>query len=175
VQIAPLTHHGLVDHETEVLLGFLDAEREHVLGILEGFSEEQLRRPVLPSGWSCLGMVRHLALDDEHYWFQCVVAGESFDSVPGDNAWQLESGETAEDIFALYRDEIARSNAIIAATPLDAPPRQLDPRWGEWGQRFEDLKFVMLHVLKETACHAGHLDAAAELLDGRQWIVLSDD
>jgi len=174
VQIAPLTHHGLVDHETEVLLGFLDAEREHVLGILEGFSEEQLRRPVLPSGWSCLSMVRHLALDDEHYWFQCVVAGESFDSVPGDNAWQLEPGETAEDIFALYRDEIARSNAIIAATPLLAPPRQLDPRWGEWGKRFTDLRFVMLHVLKETATHAGHLDAAAELLDGRQWIVLSD-
>ena len=83
VQMAPFTHDGLVDHDTEVLLGFLEAEREHVLGILEGFSEEQLRRPMLPSGWSCLGMVRHLALDDEHYWFRCVVAGESFDSVPG--------------------------------------------------------------------------------------------
>jgi hypothetical protein len=172
VQAAPFTHDGLVEHDTEVLLGFLDAEREHVLGILEGFSEEQLRRPMLPSGWNCLGLVKHLALDDEHYWFRCVVAGESFDSVEGDNAWQLAPGETAEDIFALYRDEIARSNAIIAATPLDARPRQLDPRWGEWGQRFESLKFVMLHVLKETACHAGHLDAAAELLDGRQWIVL---
>jgi hypothetical protein len=166
---------GLVDHDTEVLMGFLDAEREHVLGILEGLSEEQLRRPVLPSGWNCLSMVKHLALDDEHYWFSCVVAGESFDSVAGDNAWELAPGETVADIFALYRAEIARSNAIIAATPLDARPRQLDPRWGEWGQRFEDLKFVMLHVLKETACHAGHLDAAAELIDGRQWIVLDDD
>jgi hypothetical protein len=165
-----------VDHETEVLLGFLNAEREHVLGILEGFSEEQLRRPVLLSGWNCLGMVRHLALADEHYWFRCVVAGESFGFFPeGRNAeWQLEPGETAEDIFGLYRDEIARSNAIIAATPLLAPPRQLDPSWGEWGQRFTDLRFVMLHVLKETAGHAGHLDAAAELLDGRQWIVLGD-
>ena len=119
-------------------------------------------------------MVKHLALSDEHYWFRCVVAGESFDFFPeGDNAdWQVAPGETAEDIFALYRDEIAHANAIIEATPLDEPPRQLDPRWGEWGKRFTDLKFVMLHVLKETACHAGHLDAAAELLDGRQWIVL---
>jgi len=177
VQIAPLTHHGLVDHETEVLLGFLDAEREHVLGILEGFSEEQLRRPMLPSGWNCLGMVKHLALSDEHYWFQCVVAGESFDFFPEgpDADWQVGPDESAEDIFGLYRDEIARSNAIIAATPLLAPPRQLDPRWGEWGKRFTDLRFVMLHVLKETATHAGHLDAAAELLDGRQWIVLGED
>ncbi len=177
VQTVPFTHHGLVDHDTEVLLGFLDAERDHVLGILDGLSEEQLRRPVLPSAWSCLGMVKHLALSDEHYWFRSVVAGESFDFFPeGHNAdWQVGPDETAADVFALYRDEIARSNAIIAATPLDSRPQQLDPRWGEWGQRFESLRFVMLHVLKETACHAGHLDAAAEIIDGRQWIVLSDD
>ena len=37
-----------------------------------------------------------------------------------------------------------------------------------------DLRVVMLHVLKETACHAGHLDAVRELIDGRQWIVLGD-
>ena len=175
VQIASLTHHYLVDHETQVLLGFLDAEREHVFGILEGFSEEQLRRPVLPSGWNCLGLVKHLALADEHYWFRCVVAGESFDFGPeGPNAeWRVGPDESAEDIFGLYRDEIAHSNAIIAATPLLQPPRQLDPRWGEWGKRFTDLRFVILHVLKETATHAGHLDAVAELLDGRQWVVIN--
>ena len=50
-----------MDEETALLLAFLDGERQHVMGILEGFPEEQLRRPVLPSGWSCLGMVKHLA------------------------------------------------------------------------------------------------------------------
>jgi len=165
-----------MDQETEVLLQFLDAERGHVLGILEGLSEEQLRRPVLPSGWCCLGMVKHLALADEHYWFRCVVGGESFGFFPEgpDAEWQVGPDESAEDVFNLYRQEIERSNAIIAATPLDMAPRQLDPRWGEWGKRFTDLRFVMLHVLKETANHAGHLDAAAELLDGRQWIVIGD-
>ena len=38
---------------------------------------------------------------------------------------------------------------------------------------FPDLRFIMLHVMKETACHAGHLDAVRELIDGRQWIVMS--
>jgi Protein of unknown function (DUF664) len=162
-----------MDQQTQVLQQFLDAEREHVLGILEGLSEEQLRRPVLPSGWCCLGMVKHLALADEHYWFRCVVGGEDFGFFPpGPNAeWQLAPGETAEDVFDLYRDEIQRANAIIAATPLDMAPRQPDPRMGEWGKRFTSLRVVMLHMLKETAGHAGHLDAAAELLDGRQWIV----
>jgi hypothetical protein len=59
-----------MDHETRVLLQFLDQQRNHVLGILNGLSEEQLRQPLLPSGWSCLGMVKHLALADEHYWFR---------------------------------------------------------------------------------------------------------
>ena len=70
--------------------------------------------------------------------------------------------------------EIERSNAIIATTPLDMAPRQPDLGWGEWGNQFSDLRVVMLHVLKETACHAGHLDAVTELIDGRQWIVLDD-
>jgi uncharacterized damage-inducible protein DinB len=160
-----------MSQETELLLHFLDNQRDHVLGILEGLSDEQLRRPVLPSGWSCLGMVKHLALADEHYWFRSIVAGEPLDFVPpGPNAeWQVEPGE---DVFGLYREEIERANAIIAATPLDQAPRQPDPRWGEWGRQFRDLRVVMLHVIEETACHAGHLDAARELLDGHQWVVL---
>ena len=56
-----------MDEEKALLLDFLEGERGHVLGILDGLSEEQLRRPVLPSGWNCLGMVKHLALSDEHY------------------------------------------------------------------------------------------------------------
>jgi uncharacterized damage-inducible protein DinB len=163
-----------MDHETQVLLQFLDQQRNHVLGILEGLSEEQLRRPMLPSGWSCLGLVKHLALADEHYWFRCIANGESLDFFPEErNAeWRVSPSESAEDIFTLYRDEIAQSDAIIASTPINARPRQLDPQWGESGKRFEDLRFIMLHVITETACHAGHLDAATELIDGRQWIVL---
>ena len=71
-----------VNWETEVLLRHLDAQRQHVFGILDGLSEDQLRRPVLPSGWHCLGLIKHLARSDEHYWFRCVVAGEPFDVLP---------------------------------------------------------------------------------------------
>jgi uncharacterized damage-inducible protein DinB len=164
----------LVNREKEVLLGQLDSQRRHVLGILAGLSDEQLRRPVMPSGWSCLGLVQHLALSDEHYWFRCVVAGEPLDFFPeGPNAdWQVASGKSAEDVFDLYRDEIARSDEIIAATSLDAAPKQPDDRWAEWGMDFPDQRSVLMHVITETAVHAGHLDATRELLDGRQWVVL---
>jgi len=79
--------------------------------------------------------------------------------------------QTPEDIFGLYRDEITRSNAIIHQTAIGGKPNQRDPWWGEWTGRFTSLRIVLLHVIGETATHAGHLDAAAELLDGRQWIV----
>lgn len=165
-----------MDSETEALKESLDSQRNHVFGILDGLSDEQLRRPVLPSGWTCLGMIKHLALADEHYWFQCIVGGESFDYFPKgpDAEWQLGPGESAQDVFRLYQDEIQRSNEIIAATGIDTRPRQLDPRWGEWGQRFTSLRVVMLHMIVETANHAGHLDAAAEIIDGRQWVVIGD-
>ena len=163
-----------MDDETGVLQRFLDEQRHHVLGILEGLTEEQLTRPVLPSGWHCLGMVKHLALSDEHYWFRCVMNGESQDYFPdGPNAdFQVGPDETAEDVFALYRDEIPHADAIIAADSLDQPPRGPDPQWQQWGVDFPDLRTVMLWVIKETACHAGHLDAVRELIDGRQWIVM---
>jgi hypothetical protein len=159
--------------QTQALLKSLDGQREHVLTILEGLSDEQLRTPMLPSGWDALGVVRHLALDVEHYWFRCIVAGEPltfFPTVPENDRgeWWVDPNETAQDIFALYRNEIERSNAIITATPLEAPPAQRDAWWGEWD--VSDLYFIILHVITETACHAGHLDAARELMDGRQYM-----
>ena len=160
--------------EAELLLAHLDAQRRHVLGILEGLDEEALRRPVLPSGWSCLGLVRHLALDDERFWFRGVVAGEQSvkDEVAAstESSWQVRPGETADEILALYRREIELTNAVIAGTSLDAPPAWWPDFFGNW--RMDSLREVLLHVLTETAVHAGHLDAARELIDGRTWLVV---
>ncbi len=67
----------LVNAELDALKGALDHQRAHVLGILEGLSEDDLRRPVLPSGWSCLALLRHLTLDVERFWFPGVIARAS--------------------------------------------------------------------------------------------------
>lgn len=163
-----------MSRERELLLGHLQAQRRHVLAILEGLSEEQLRRPVLPSGWHCLGLVKHLALSDEHYWFRCVVSGEPLDFFPpGPNGdWQVGPEESGEDVLGLYREEIRLSNSVIAVTSFDAAPKQPDADWASWGMDFPDVRSVIMHVITETAVHAGHLDAVRELIDGRQWVVL---
>jgi len=163
-----------MDEQTAQLHGVLSYQRHHVTSILDGLSDEQLRQPVLPSGWSCLGMLQHLSLADEHYWFSAIMGGASLDFFPqGENAdWQVATDRTAEDVLGQYREEIARSDAVIASSTLSTPPQQPDPMWEEWGMSFPDLRTILLHVITETACHAGHLDAVRELLDGRQWIVL---
>jgi uncharacterized damage-inducible protein DinB len=158
--------------ETDALLATLNAQRRHVLGILDGLSDEALRRPVLPSGWTCLGLVRHLALDVERFWFRAVVAGQSVELRTGAAAWQVGADEAAADVLAEYRRETELADAVIEATALDAAPA-----W--WPvEEFPDLpeknlRETLLHVVVETACHAGHLDAVRELIDGRTWLVLT--
>ncbi|MFN8511971.1 MAG: DinB family protein [Chloroflexia bacterium] len=162
--------------ETRNLLRYLNAQREHVLGILEGLDDEALRRSILPSGWSCLGLVQHLALDVERFWFRCTVASEqdAIDSLATiDNAWQVGADMPAVAVFDLYRDEVARANAIIAATPPDNAPAWWPPElFGDW--RLDTVREIILHVMTETASHAGHLDIVRELIDGKRWLIMTD-
>jgi hypothetical protein len=154
------------DREREALLDWLVAQRGHVLGVLGGLSEEDLRRPVLPSGWSCLALVRHLAIDHERFWFRAVAAGEPL-SLDDETGWQVPPQESAQDVLDLYRREIAASDAALAGLGLDAAPARWPDYFEDW--RLQDVREVILHVITETAIHAGHLDAARELLDGRTW------
>lgn len=162
--------------ESGVLLSCLSAQRDHVLGILDGLPEDTLRRSVLPSGWTFVGMVRHLAIDVERFWFRTIVAGESVDIdavEPQPHAWQVPPEMSGGAVLDLYRQEIEHANGIIAARSLDSAPSWWPvERWPDW--RFHDVRRVILHVMTETACHAGHLDAARELVDGRTWLVLTD-
>jgi hypothetical protein len=88
------------------------------------------------------------------------------------DAWSVAPDVPAVSVLAAYREEMDRSNAVIRATPVDAPPAWWPVElFGEW--RLDDLGEVLLHVIAETAVHAGHLDAARELIDGRQWRVLT--
>lgn len=150
----------------------LRSVRRHVLGILDGLDEDALRRPMLPSGWSALGLVRHLTIDVERFWFQAVVAGDPAAVEAGGDAWVVPVGFRASDIFDAYRAAAELSDAIISATTPEAAPRWWPvDLFGDW--RMDDAREVVLHVIVETACHAGHLDAARELLDRRQWMVLT--
>lgn len=165
-------HPCVVNDETQALLTALNAQREHVLGALDGLSDEELRRPLLPSGWTPLGMVQHLALEVERFWFRGAVAGEPLTLTSKDEAWRVPAQVPGAAILGLYRDEIARADAIIAATPIDAMPQWWPDFYTDFPPR--PLRRTILHVIAETATHAGHLDVFRELTDGTQWVVLTE-
>jgi hypothetical protein len=111
-----------VTKESRALLSSLATQRDHVLGILEGLSEEDLRRPMLPSQWTCAGLVHHLAIDVERFWFRAVVAGEK---VPGDepgDLWQVPAGRPVrlrhhpETYVQASGEDQARGRTALAGT-----------------------------------------------------------
>lgn len=167
------------DRTRSLLLGALDAQRRHVLTAIDGLTDAQLRSAPLPSGWSPIGLVRHVTLGGERYWFHTVIGGEPLDYWPADDAaidggrpadWRVGPDEATDAVVQEYRSAIARSDAILAELALDAAPLRREPDWPD--DRFPDLAAVLVHVILDTATHAGHLDAARELIDGRQHLVL---
>src|SRR2546423_13741329 len=115
--------------ERELLQSTLDAQREHVLGILEGLPEDALQRSLLPTGWTCLGLVHHLAVDVERFWFRSIMANEPVELDESENAWHVSPGMSASAVFDLYRREIELANTEISNIALDTPPARWPEEW----------------------------------------------
>ena len=148
--------------EREVLSGFLDYQRQTLIWKVSGISEEDLGRRLVPSATTLLGMVKHLAYV-ERWWFQAVFAGREMpfpwsDADP-DADFRLEAGETAADIVALYQAEVAIAQQIVAAAASLEDIARIP-------SRDQSLRWIMVHMIEETARHCGHADILRELLDG---------
>ena len=166
------------DDESRMLLGFLQYQRDSVLQIVEGLPEDAWQTPVVPSGWTVAGMLWHLA-GAEYHWFQHVTAGGADEPPSDEEEGEGEDGEydpnaafTCElpsaDIIADYRDVCRKNDEVLAVTPLSAAPRGLhfhpDP---EYTAQITTVRWIVLHMIEETATHSGHLEIARELLDGQ--------
>ena len=166
------------DDESRMLLGFLQSQRDAVLKIVAGLPAEAWQTQVVPSGWTVAGMLWHLG-GVEHHWLQHVTTGVLEESPAGEEEGDEEEGAydpeaaftcdwSSADLIAAYRDECRRSDEVLAVTPLSAAPRGLhfhpDP---EYTRQITNVRWIVLHVIEETAAHSGHLEIARELLDGK--------
>ncbi len=109
------------DRDKQALLGFLDAQRASVLAIVDGLDEDALRTIVVPSGWTPLGLIEHLGHAERH-WFQRVAMGSAAplpwpDDADEDDDAPFTTSRPAEAVFAFYREQIERANAVLASTP----------------------------------------------------------
>ncbi|MBO4271419.1 DUF664 domain-containing protein [Microbispora triticiradicis] len=143
---------------------FLEAQRASVLAIIEGLDDEALTTPLLPSRWTPLGLVEHLGYAERH-WFQEIATGSAEPLPWPDRDVPLTTPRQPAEVFAFYRDQCERSDAVLASMPLSAPPRGRHP--APLGDEITDLRRIVLHMIEETARHAGHLDIARELIDGK--------
>jgi uncharacterized damage-inducible protein DinB len=148
--------------EKETLHASLDRHRDVVLWKLEGLDDERLRRPMTPSGTSLLGLVKHLG-SVEYGWFVSTFGREPepfwFDPYTEED---MTAGpdEPKARIVDFYRRARAAADRTITELPLDAPGRP------GWHDRDVTLRWVLVHMIEETARHAGHMDIVRELIDG---------
>jgi hypothetical protein len=142
---------------------FLDMQREALIEKLRRVSDEDARRAATVSSLCLLSLVKHSAIW-ERRWFQIIAAGRSFHGEwpevhPHDeNAFLLTEDDTVETVVAYYREQIAASQEIVGSFDLDAPCA-----WPQMAHH--NLRWVALHMIEETARHAGHADIIRETID----------
>jgi uncharacterized damage-inducible protein DinB len=154
--------------EMDSLRAFLDFHRATLLWKVEGLPKEELLRPHVPSGTNLLGLVKHLTYV-ERYWFGVFFAGLDLplpwsDEDP-DAEWRVGPDETVEQVVDRYREEVARSRELVAGASPDDRGRGNVVRRDGPASNFS-LRWIMLHMIQETARHVGHADVLRELTDG---------
>ena len=150
----------------------LDAERAHVAEQVRAIPAEARRRSQVPSGWTPRGLIRHLTLDVERVWFRAVMAGEAVDLPEGYDGWTAPEVHSDEELLEQYAHECRLATAVVREFDLDAKPAWWFKDGGD--PPHSSLREIMLHVIVETATHAGHLDICRELVDGGQRLVLDE-
>jgi uncharacterized damage-inducible protein DinB len=157
--------------ETELLLGFVRWQREQVVAAASGLTEDQLRWSPDDRLLPIIGVVNHLA-HVEWRWVEGRYLGSEFP--PREEEFAVGPGITGQQVIDAYWHQAERTERIArAATTLDAPCL------GEEGGTgpahvllgFDEpitLRWVLLHLIEETAHHAGHADATREMLDGKK-------
>jgi uncharacterized damage-inducible protein DinB len=149
------------DLDDSVLLRQLDCYRLVVLGKAAGLDRDAANEVVLPSRVTLLGVVAHLA-EVEREWFGHCVIGEPMDDYDNDDTFRVDADASVEDVVGDYREACLRSKEIVAQVgSLDAVTRE--PHW-YFG--IVTVRYVVQHVITETARHTGHLDILRELTDG---------
>ncbi len=145
--------------ESDSLLFFLNQVREAVVRVSAGLTAEQERAAGVPSGTSLLGLVRHLT-GAEVLWFQRIFLGEDR---AADLSMAVPADMTRDEVVAAYRQACGRSDEIVRACPDLAT---LASRANAGEDERVSLRAIVLHMIEETARHAGQADILRERVDG---------
>jgi len=158
-----------VADETEGLLAYLEQQRQALKVAAYGLSDEQARMTTTRSTLSLGGLIKHTCFA-EMGWIDLVAEGrrESFGDYAAYMAnFSLAEGESLTSVLDVYEEVAKRTESVISATadlgravPVPSAP------WFPDDVEAWSVRWVMLHLIEETARHAGHADIIRECLDG---------
>lgn len=156
----------VTDAKTDLRSGLQEA-RDALLWKLDGLSEYDIRRPLVPSGTNLLGLVKHMTGVELGY-FGDTFGRPSADKLPWDESdpnsdMYAKPHESREVITGGYHRAWAHADTTIAELPLDAIGRV---PWWDPERNAVTLHKILVHVATETSRHAGHADIVRELIDG---------
>ena len=149
--------------ERPVLEAFLDFHRQVLVSKVDGISENEARRRLVPSKTTLAGLIKHM-IGVERGWFQEVLAGRNPEEIGsnvggGEESWDLAESETVTSLIEEYQQTCAQSRETAARFALDdAVP---EPDMGQ-----VSLRWIYVHMIEETARHVGHADILREQTDG---------
>ena len=160
---------GHAPEQKLMLLDFLDARRQAILGQVGAMPYEAMSSSTVPSGWTPLGMLTHLVFMERRwlvYGFLAEPVRDPQGDRGADHRFQVPNGWGYMELSALYASQATRTRAIVEAADLS--DRGALGGWFTTPEEAPTLGWILLHVLGEYVQHAGHLDIVAELLsDGR--------
>ncbi|GII21583.1 hypothetical protein Pme01_11800 [Planosporangium mesophilum] len=146
--------------ERDVLEAFLDFHRGVVRSKVSGVSDEDARRRLVPSETTLAGLIKHLTVV-ERTWFPELLTGPSSPAPGADDGFQVGPAETIGSLIAGYDRACEVSREVAAGFALDDVVTHPHPQLGQ-----VSLRWIMVHVIEETARHAGHADILREQTDG---------
>jgi uncharacterized damage-inducible protein DinB len=158
--------------EKQTLRRYLQEARDALVWKLEGLSDYDIRRPMTPTGTNLLGLVKHCAASEFVYFGR--LPGRRFpdeadlDWHEGDETelsghMYATETESREQVTDFYRRACAHSDSVTEELPLDA---RVTVAWWPEGLTEPTLSTLLVHMIQETARHAGHADIIRESIDG---------
>jgi hypothetical protein len=145
-----------VADERETVRALLQFQRESLVRKVIGIDDEAARRRLVDSGTTLIWLMKHIAVAETR-WIVAGFAGEDVDDLDD----TVQPDDTVAAAIDAYRSTWARVDAIVAGA------RSLDEPCGRAADADVNLRWVLMHLLEETARHAGHADILRELIDGQ--------
>jgi uncharacterized damage-inducible protein DinB len=155
-----------VTDEREALVGYL-AQMRYVLELTAyGLTDEQARTRHELTTMSVGAVIKHVT-QTERYWVDLVLGESTSTEADYADAWTMSDDDTLDGLLAAYRAVAARTTEVLADLDLDRPvPVPRDAPWFPDDVEAWSVRWVVLHLITETARHAGHADITRQAVDG---------